>query len=308
VLCSLSTTPHVPNERSTRQPSTGRLGTVTTDRNHGSDLAVWLGQKLREAREEAGIASQELLARELGFHRSVIVKAETGSQPASKTVAPRIQERFPGLCNRLYVELCAIARKSNGPIPGWITDWLEREAIATSLRVYQPFIVPGLLQTADYARELYKRQQPWLSDDELDDILKARLDRRAILDKPDAPEVIVILDEAVLHRLIGSPKIMHDQIVHLIEMSERPNILIHIVPSGVGAHAGLSCAYVIGSVEGEPDMMVVVAVEDQTIKDPEVIRKAAVQFNLIHGDALSRGQSRSLMQKVDEEKWNAQTT
>ena len=61
---------------------------MTSSHDPRNELAVYLGEKLRQAREEAGIASQELLARELGFHRSVIVKVETGSQPASKAVQP----------------------------------------------------------------------------------------------------------------------------------------------------------------------------------------------------------------------------
>lgn len=277
---------------------------MTSNHDPRNELAVYLGEKLREAREEAGIASQELLARELGFHRSVIVKVETGSQPASKAVATLIQQRFPKLCSGLFVVLSAIARKSNGPIPGWFTDFLEREGVATSIRLYQPIIVPGVFQTEGYAREVYAGHRPGIAGDELDELVKARLDRKAILDKPDAPEIIAILDEAVLHRLIGSPKIMHDQIMHLLELSERPNILIQIVPAGVGAHAGLSCAFMIASLEGEPDLLLTLGIADHTVKDPEEVRKAAVDFNLIRGEALSRGQSRDLMRKVDEDEWN----
>jgi hypothetical protein len=277
---------------------------MTSSHDPRNELAVYLGEKLREAREEAGIASQELLARELGFHRSVIVKVETGSQPASKAVATLIQQRFPKLCNGLLVVLSSIARKSSGPIPGWYTDFLEREGVATSIRLYQPIIVPGVFQTGDYAREVYAGHRPGIADDELDELVKARLERKAILDKPDAPEIVAILDESVLHRLIGSPKIMHDQIMHLIELSERPNILIQVVPAEIGAHAGLLCAFVIAGLEGEPDLLLTLGIADHTIKDPDEVRKAALDFNLIRGEALSRGQSRDLMRKVDEDKWN----
>jgi hypothetical protein len=74
-----------------------------------------------------------------------IVKAETGARPPSEDVAPKIAEMFPGLCNGLYVRLAAIARKSNGPNPGWFADWLGREREAASARIWQPIIVPGLL-------------------------------------------------------------------------------------------------------------------------------------------------------------------
>jgi DNA-binding XRE family transcriptional regulator len=109
------------------------------------------------ARLSAGYTSQDQFARELGFDRTVIVKAETGARPPSEDIAGRIAERFPDLCNGLCVWLASIARKSNGPIPGWFADWVEVEAKATILRWWEPLLIPGLLQTEDYARAVL----PW---------------------------------------------------------------------------------------------------------------------------------------------------
>ncbi len=108
---------------------------------------MWLGEELRCARLAAGYTSQDQFARELGFDRTVIVKAETGARPPSEDMAARIAEMFPELCNGLYVRLAGIARKSNGPIPGWFADWVEIEARATILRWWEPLLIPGLLQT-----------------------------------------------------------------------------------------------------------------------------------------------------------------
>jgi DNA-binding XRE family transcriptional regulator len=108
---------------------------MANDRDARGDLGVWLGEELRCARLAAGYTSQDQFARELGFDRTVIVKAETGARPPSDDMAARIAEMFPDLCNGLYVRLAGIARKSNGPIPGWFADWVEIEAKATSLRV-----------------------------------------------------------------------------------------------------------------------------------------------------------------------------
>ncbi len=274
---------------------------MANDRDPRSDLGAYLGEELRRARLAAGIDSQELLARELGFDRTVIVKAETGSAPPSKDVAPKIAARFPELCNGLYAALAEIARKSNGPIPGWFADWLTREREATSIRVWQPIIVPGLLQTADYARALFLAAG---ADDALDELVTARLARQAIFDKPEPPYLWVVLDESVLHRLIGTPKVTCDQLVHLADMSERSYISVQVVPASVGAHAGLACAFMVGSLDGEPDLLLIEAVEDQTLRDAEVVRKAAVAFDLVRGDALPRRASQDLILKVAEEKWN----
>ena len=144
---------------------------MANDRDPRSDLGAYLGDELRRVRLAAGIDSQELLARELGFDRTVIVKAETGSSPPSKDVAPKVAARFPELCNGLYVSLAEIARKSNGPIPGWFADWLEAEREAHTLRVWSPLLVPGLLQTADYARTLFLAAQ--FTEDEANELTGA---------------------------------------------------------------------------------------------------------------------------------------
>jgi transcriptional regulator with XRE-family HTH domain len=277
---------------------------MANDRDPRSDLGAWLGEELRSARTDAGYKSQDQLARELGFDRTVIVKAESGSRPPSEDVAAKIAEKFPGLANGLYVSLAGIARKSNGPIPGWFADWLTREREATAIRIWQPIIVPGLLQTADYARALFIGERSNMGDDVLDELVAARLARQGIFDKPEPPHLWIVLDEAVLHRLIGTPKTTYDQLVHLADMSERSYISIQVVPASVGAHAGLACAFMIGSLDGEPDLLLFEAVEDQTIKDQEVIRKAAVAFDLVRGDTLSRAASQDLILKVANERWN----
>ena len=104
---------------------------MANERDPRGDLGVWLGEELRCARLAAGYTSQDQFARELGFDRTVIVKAETGARPPSEDIAGRIAVMFPDLCNGLYVRLASIARKSNGPIPGWFADWVEIEASRT---------------------------------------------------------------------------------------------------------------------------------------------------------------------------------
>ena len=172
---------------------------MANDRDARGDLGVWLGEELRCARLAAGYTSQDQFARELGFDRTVIVKAETGARPPSEDMAARIAEMFPDLCNGLYVRLAGIARKSNGPIPGWFADWVEIEAKATSLRWWEPLLIPGLLQTEDYARAVlstWRRDSP----DEVEAKVAIRLGRQSVLASADFR---VLLDESVLHRRTG---------------------------------------------------------------------------------------------------------
>jgi Domain of unknown function (DUF5753) len=93
----------------------------------------------------------------------------------------------------------------------------------------------------------------------------------------------VVLDEAVLYRLIGSPQVMHDALVHVAELSQRPYVVVQVVPASNGANAGLSGAFDIASADGMPETLRMEGVEDQTMKKRALVRKAAVAFDRVRG-------------------------
>jgi transcriptional regulator with XRE-family HTH domain len=294
---------HIPARGRARPAQRGHLtSAMANERDPRNDLGAYLGEELRRARLAAGIDSQELLARELGFDRTVIVKAETGSSPPSKDVAPKIAARFPELCNGLYVALAEIARRSNGPIPGWFADWLEAEREAHTLRVWSPILIPGLLQTAEYARALFLAVGS--DEDSAAELVGARLDRQSILDRPNPPHVIAVLDESVLHRLIGSPAIMADQLAHVASAAERLHVSVHVLPA-TGANAGLSGAFDLASSDDTPDTLRTESMEDQTTESRALVRKASIIFDLVRRDALPRVPSRTLILEAAEQ-WKSQ--
>jgi hypothetical protein len=143
-------------------------------------------------------------------------------------------------------------------------------------------------------------QQTDTSDEAIDALVNARLDRQAIFDRADCPDVAVVLDEAVLHRLIGTPAIMHDVLVHVAEVTLRPDIVIQVVPADKGANAGIGGAFDIASADGTPDMLRTDGVEDQTTENRPLVRKHQAAFNRVRGDALSRDASRDLILKAAE--------
>jgi transcriptional regulator with XRE-family HTH domain len=275
---------------------------MANDRDPRSDLGAWLGEELRNARTDAGFSSQDALARELGFDRTTINKAETGFR-ISEEVASKIAERFPGLANGLYVTLAAIARKSNGKFAGWFErDWLPIEREATSLRWWEPIIIPGLLQTADYARALSRAWEPASSEDDLDQLVNGRLERQSILDRDTPPDLRVVLAESALHNLVGSPKIMHEQLVHLADMSCRAAVTVQVAPDEIGAHGGMLGAFTLAQPSGT--LYLETAVEAQITGDDTFRERAALIFDRLAADALSRAQSRDLILKVANEQWN----
>ena len=179
---------------------------MARDLDPGSSPAAFLGAELRRARVAAGM-SQEQFSRSRGFDRTVITKAETGERPPSPEVAAAIDEAFPHL-DGLFSRLTLLARRANGRYPEWFREWVDAEQRATALRTWQPILVPGLLQTRDYARALFQAWQPAVSSDDLDALVGARMERQAILDRADPPELLAVLDEAVEGITIDKPALV----------------------------------------------------------------------------------------------------
>jgi transcriptional regulator with XRE-family HTH domain len=259
-----------------------------------SNPASFLGAELRRARVAAGFSSQEALAAKLGYDRSVIAKAETGERPPSPEVADALQaELFPAGPDGLVVRLATLARRADGPIPSWFESWLEAERAAHMLRLWSPVLIPGLLQTGEYARALFLATG--LDEDAAAGHVAVRLGRQAILERPKPPHVVVVLDEPVLHRLIGSSQVMADQLTHIADISERPNVSVQVIPSDTGANAGLSGAFDLASGDGAPEVLRMEAVEDVTVESRSLVRTAADIFVRIQADALPRAASRALI-------------
>jgi transcriptional regulator with XRE-family HTH domain len=265
---------------------------MAKDRNPETNAAAFLGAELRRARLSAGL-SQEVLARETGFDRTVITKAETGERPPSEDVMSALAEKLS--LDDMVARLAVLARKSKGPYPDWFQDWVEAEKVAKVLWFWAPLLVPGIFQTEAYARAILS------TDPEC-----GRLERQQILARPKPPTVTVILDEPVLHRCIGNPKVTHDQLVYLADISERPRIYIHVIPAEVGAHAGLAGAASIADLDDDGTGIVYLdaMARPQTIEDPEVVSQVRLTVNALRADALPRGASRDLIMKVAEERWS----
>jgi transcriptional regulator with XRE-family HTH domain len=269
-------------------------------RDPETDPRAFLGRELRHARVAAGFSSQDALAVRLDFDRTVIAKAETGDRVPTDDVL----DAWCDVCTldrELYGRWAAFARRTDGPVPTWFEDYLEAERAAQSLLIWSPIVIPGLLQTADYTRVLLLAQQTDTSEEAIDALVNARLDRQAIFDRADPPDVTIVLDEAVLNRLIGSPVVMHDALIHLAEMARRPSIVVQVVPASKGANAGIGGAFDIASTDGMPDTLRMDGVEDQTTQNRSLVRKHGVAFNRVRGDALPRDASRDLILKAAEQ-------
>jgi hypothetical protein len=234
---------------------------------------------------------------------STVSRVESGLLSPTERFAAACDEAFPHMTG-WYTRFYSNSSTWDGPFPRWFEEWLIAEREAVSLRIWQPLIIPGLLQTPEYARALFVAAQADIDDDALDQFVAARIGRQAIFDKPNRPKLWVVLDELVLHRMIDTPKVTYDQLLQVADMSMRSYISVQVVPVSTGANAGLGGTFTIARVPGKPDVMHVEAVEGQTINKSDQVDNTAVAFDLVRGDALPRVASRDLILKVAEELWN----
>jgi len=139
---------------------------------------------------------------------------------------------------------------------GWFQEWADIEAQATVLRWYEPLVVPGLLQTEDYARAIITSGHPDRATPDDERRLAVRMRRQQTLGRRDAPTVWAILDESVLHRPIGGPSALVAQVEHLLELSSLPNVVVQVLPFGLSGYAAESTFSILRFSEPElPDLV-----------------------------------------------------
>ena len=219
--------------------------------------SMFLGAVLRRARLAAGITSQDELADKLGYERTVITKAESGQRPPSPDVARAYAREFPQLSalieSGLIEEWAEHVRKNGGSFPKFFLDWVEAEKNATTLFYWAPILVPGILQVESYARAILATAPD--NSESSDARLAGRMGRQQVLSRPQPPSVTVVLAEAVLHRGVGGPAVMCEQLTHLVEVSQQPKVMIQVIPAEIGVHAGLGGAASIADCEGGPTII-----------------------------------------------------
>ncbi len=208
-----------------------------------------VGTELRELRKVSRLTLRDV-AEQLGWQASKVSRVETGKQGLTVEDMASLLVVY-GVTGEERRRLLGLAERSKEP--GWwevggglskeSRTLIQLESDATRIVNFEPLLVPGLLQTADYTRALMKAGG--LTDADAEARLAARLGRQAILSRDAPPELLVIVDETVLRRAVGSPRVMARQLRHLIEAAERPTITVQVLPFDVGAHTGLDGSFIV---------------------------------------------------------------
>jgi transcriptional regulator with XRE-family HTH domain len=260
-------------------------------------------KRLREAAE----LTQEDVADQLDWHPTKVMRIETGrTAPHPNDV--RLMVDLYGMTDREQVAaLVKLARDARQR--GWWYSYrdvlLNRydffiglESEASSIRDFELAMVPGLLQTEEYARSLIRGGPHELGPEEVERRVEVRITRQRALTADDRPQLWTILDESVIRRVVGGSAIMRAQLEHLVSASEHGKTTVQVVPYRVGPHPGLTGPFIIlGFPEPtEPDVVYLETVGGNLYVDKqEETTQYATAFDHLRAVALSPSETRAML-------------
>ncbi|MFF4988522.1 helix-turn-helix domain-containing protein [Streptosporangium saharense] len=267
-----------------------------------------LSRELRQLRAESGWTTEEAASR-IGWSRSKLNRMETGEgKPTPGDMAI--------LCDLYSVPeptrsaLVTLAKEAGRR--GWWTSYkdifvgsyvgLEDEAAVISEWGVQ--LIPGLLQTEDYARAVISAILDDKSTEEVDRRVMARMARKTLVSRPSAPQVRVVLDEAVLHRPIGGVEVMNEQLRTLVAATKRPNVSVRVLPFAAGEHTGLEGSFIVLEFGQDTDLDIAYVegtAGDVYVESSDHVDRYKAAFERIYELALPAEESRALITKYIKE-------
>ncbi|GAA2763811.1 helix-turn-helix transcriptional regulator [Streptomyces paradoxus] len=262
----------------------------------GASTAAVFGEVLRHFRE-AALLTQEGLARQIPCDRSHVARVEAGTRVPQDTFAKTCDELLGtgGVLLRLWARIDWYPQVEH---PDWFRRRAEMDEVAVSLREYQERVIPGLLQTADYARALSCR---YVSGVELEERVRARLSRQQRFLADGGPLYVVVLDESCLRNVVGGPAVMRDQCAHLLNLAQRPNIRVQVAPAGpfeiVRPSGSMS---IITLPEGRHWLYSESLNRGHFTNDPALYERYNQFYDVLRADALSAPQSADLIHETME--------
>lgn len=262
-----------------------------------------LGQELRRLRELKGMTAEEVAERLL-VSQSKISRLENGRRSISQRDVRDLCGVYEVEDHRVVDSLMQMAKDSRqqgwwhafGDIPYSVYIGLETDA--ASLRVYEPQVVPGLLQTPAYAEALIQGALPETPTTDVEKRVQVRLRRQERISADEPLRLWAVVDEAALRRVVGSPLVMREQLERLVEQSQLPHVTVQILPFDMGAHPGLNGQYAILEFPDAADSSVVYiegVTSDLYLEKPHDVQKYSVMYEHLRAQALNAEQSRQFI-------------
>lgn len=211
-----------------------------------------LAAELRRLRKVADLTREDV-SDKTGINNATLYRIETArARPQMRTLTSLLSLYEVEQEQRDYLtDLCRDAtqqgwlRPYHSELPEEYTAYISFEDEAQGVRNYESLFIPGLLQTEDYARAVVRGVLPSATDDEVEDRVRARMERQGVLIKAMPLKLWAVLDEAALRRVVGGTDVMCGQLVRLTEAVKAPNVTFQVIPFSAGAHPGMPGQFVL---------------------------------------------------------------
>ncbi|MFD8481207.1 Scr1 family TA system antitoxin-like transcriptional regulator [Kitasatospora sp. NPDC059673] len=263
---------------------------------------AFYGAEVRRLREARGL-SQEALGEMLFFSGAYIGQIESAIRRPQEDLSERLDAALgtDGHFTRLY----RLASRSR--FAEYFTAALELEPLAKTISTYASAIVPGLLQTPEYARTIFRSAQPLRSASDISERVSLRMDRAQILDGPTSPLLWVVMDETTIRRPVGGAAVMAEQLSFISGLIRENRIIVQVLPFSAGAHALLEGTLLLMTFADAPPVAYIEGPHVGTLlDDPSATSKCALSFDLVRAAALSPEASLTLIESAAEEYANGQ--
>ncbi|WP_424530966.1 helix-turn-helix domain-containing protein [Sphaerisporangium viridialbum] len=257
-----------------------------------SPLALF-GYELRRYREAAQL-TQNQLAKKIMFSTSMVGMVERAVRRPEKVFAERCDQAL-GL-DGVLTRLSAIARRETDA--EHFRPWLDIEQEATTLRIWDPLLIPGLFQTQTYARRIIVGE-PGITTEQVDQQVAGRMRRLSILSGEDPATIFALIDEGVLRRPIGGSAVMGEQLAYLLEIASHPRVTIQIVPYSAESTCGLLSAFVLAEQHNSPHAAYVdCSPRGRTIEDRETVSQLIKRYDAIRAETYPQHLSVKVIEEV----------
>ncbi|MFJ9867283.1 helix-turn-helix domain-containing protein [Streptomyces sp. NPDC101165] len=267
------------------------------DLDPSSSPRALLGAELRHARERKGL-SQEQLGQRLFVSGSFIGQLEAGTRRMQPEYAALLDEVLE--MGGFFSRNCNAAAKTK--YPQHFAEVAESEAQATAIREYAPLLIPGLLQTAEYARAVNRAYDPTTPEETIEEWVEGRMARARLLDHPTKPLLWAVLDEAALRRETGGRAVMAEALRHIAGLARRSRVIVQVLPLSAGAHTAMEGALKLMDFEGAPPLVYLEGVRSGRLEDdPAAVARLRFVYDLLVASALSQEKSLALIEALAED-------
>ncbi|MFE3071810.1 helix-turn-helix domain-containing protein [Streptomyces sp. NPDC059247] len=183
--------------------------------------------------------------------------------------------------------------------PDWFQDFAKAEAEAVALHYYAVQAVPGILQTAAYARSLFEHRRPMLDEETVDKRVSDRTSRQALLEKWPAPTLSFVLEAAVLLRPFGGPKIHREQLLRILEVARQRTVELQIMPLDKHEHPYLGGSFTMLTPKGRREVAYTeIYGHARLVTDPDEVRLYAERYGILRSQALNKSESLVWIEKL----------